>query len=67
MYKRQINKGLDPGTTVNLSFTYYDGGGNSIGTTELEVEAPGVDGETTFNVSFEADVPVLGYSYEVMQ
>lgn len=62
-----INKALDPGTTVNLSFTYYDGGGNSIGTTELEVEAPGVDGETTFNVSFEADVPVLGYSYEVMQ
>jgi len=62
-----INKALDPGTTVKLSFTYYDGGGNSIGNTELEVEAPGVDGETTFNVSFEADVPVLGYSYEVMQ
>ncbi|MBI70759.1 MAG: hypothetical protein CME29_03425 [Gemmatimonadetes bacterium] len=62
-----INKALDPGTTVKLSFTYYDGGGNSIGNTELEVEAPGVDGETTFNLSFEADVPVLGYSYEVMQ
>ncbi len=62
-----INKAVDPGTTIKLIFTYYDGSGEAVGTTDVEIEAPSLDGETTFNASFEADVPVLGYSYEVVE
>jgi len=62
-----INKAVDPGTTIKLRFTYYDISGEAIGTTDVEIEAPELDSETTFNASFEADVPVGGYSYEVVE
>ncbi len=62
-----INKTMDPGTKVKLMFTYYDQGGNTIGSTEVEIEVPDVEGETTFSATFEAEVPVLGYSYEIVQ
>ena len=62
-----INKALDPGITIKLAFTYYDDRGEAIGDTEVEIEVPGLDGETAFNTSFDTDVPVLGYSYVVVQ
>jgi len=62
-----INKAVDPGTDIKLLFTYYDASGAAIGTTDIEIEAPDLEGETTFSASFEADVPVLGYSYEVVE
>jgi tetratricopeptide (TPR) repeat protein len=62
-----INKAVDPGTDIKLLFTYYDASGAAIGTTDVEIEAPDLEGETTFSASFEADVPVLGYSYEVVE
>ena len=62
-----INKAMDPGATIKLAFTYYDDIGEAIGTTDVEIEVPDLDGETTFNISFDTDIPVVGYSYEVVE
>ncbi|MEO2158192.1 MAG: tetratricopeptide repeat protein [bacterium] len=62
-----INKAMDPGATIKLAFTYYDDIGQAIGTTDVEIEVPDLDGETTLNISFDTDIPVVGYSYEVVE
>ena len=59
-----INKTLEPGTTVTLRFTFYDDDGNPVGSEDCEVTISDPDVAHTFEVTFEAEEQVLGYSYE---
>lgn len=61
-----INKTLEQGESVTLHFTFYDGEGNALGTTDALVSAPAQDEAEVFTVEFDSDTQVLGYSYEVM-
>ena len=59
-----INKTLEPGTTITLRFTFYDNDGNPLGTEDVEVTISDPEVAHQFQLSFDAEVQVLGYSYE---
>jgi len=59
-----VNKALDPGTTITLRFTFYDNDGNPVGTADTEVTISDPDVAHAFDVVFEGETQVLGYSYE---
>ena len=59
-----INKTLEPGTTITLRFTFYDNDGNPLGTEDTEVTLSDPEVAHTFQLTFDAEMQVLGYSYE---
>ncbi len=61
-----INKALEPGTSITLRFTFYDNDGNPVGTADTEVTVTVPDIAHTFGVTFEGEIQVLGYSYELV-
>ena len=61
-----INKALEPGTSITLRFTFYDNDGNPVGTADTEVTVTVPDVAHAFNVTFEGETQVLGYSYELV-
>ncbi len=61
-----INKTLEPGTTVTLRFTFYDNSGNPLGTEDTEVTISDPEVAHTFQLTFDAEMQVLGYSYELV-
>ena len=60
------NKLLEEGASVTLRFHFYDDGGNELGTQDVSVLVPPVDGAQQFQGSFNAETDVMGYSYEVI-
>ena len=61
-----INKTLEPGTTVTLRFTFYDNSENPLGTEDTEVTISDPEVAHTFQLTFDAEMQVLGYSYELV-
>ncbi len=61
-----INKTLPPGTTITLRFTFYDANGVPIGTEDTEVTLSDPEVAHAFQVSFAAEMQVLGYGYEFL-
>jgi len=59
-----INKTLEPGTTITLRFTFYDNDGNPLGSEDVEVTISDPEVAHTFQLTFDAEMQVLGYSYE---
>ena len=59
------NRSLNPGDRVTLTFTFYDESGQALGTAthQTAVAAPGE--KQVFQVEYEGNQPVGGYSYEV--
>ena len=58
------NKNLDAGATVTLTFTFFDSGGNSVGTASQAVNVGEVDQPVSFQVDFSgATAAVNGYNY----
>ena len=62
-----VNKTMEPGSSVTLRFTFYDGEGNSLGTADTDVPVSDPEVAMEFDLSYDADTMVLGYSYEVME
>jgi tetratricopeptide (TPR) repeat protein len=62
-----VNNTLTVGESVTLRFTFYDGEGTPLGTADAEVPLSDPDVAMQFDVSFDAETIVLGYSYEVMR
>ncbi len=62
-----VNNTLTAGESVTLRFTFYDGEGTPLGTADAEVPLSDPDVAMQFDVSFDAETTVLGYSYEVIQ
>ena len=60
------NKLLEEGASVTLRFHFYDDGGNGLGTQDVSVPVPPVDGAQQFQVSIDTETAVMGYSYEVI-
>ena len=61
-----INKALEPGTSITLRFTFYDNDGNPVGTADTEVTVTVPDVAHAFDVTFEGETQILGYSYELV-
>ena len=59
-----INKALEPGTSITLRFTFYDNDGNPVGSADTEVTVTVPDVAHAFDVTFDAETQILGYSYE---
>ena len=59
------NKTLDAGTSVALTFTFYDTAGNSIGTMTETVSVGEQGMSEVFRVEFPSDEMVGGYGYTV--
>ena len=59
-----VNKALDAGTSITLRFTFYDNDGNPVGSADTEVTISDPEVAHTFDVTFDAETQVLGYSYE---
>ena len=62
-----VNKTMAPGASVTLRFTFYDDEGNALGTADAEVPVSDPEVAMEFDISYDADTMVLGYSYEVME
>ena len=60
------NQALDPGTPIEVEFTFYDGTGQTIGSETMAIEAPGQEEVVPFDLQFAHDEEVGGYSYEVV-
>lgn len=60
------NKTLPPGTEVMLGFTFYDAGGNSLGTQPLTITLGEVDRPQSFDLMFNTEQSVQGYGYTLM-
>ncbi len=61
-----VNKGLEPGTSITLRFTFYDNDGNPVGTADTEVTVTVPDVAHAFGVTFDGETQILGYSYELV-
>ena len=61
-----INKALEPGTSITLRFTFYDNDGNPVGTADTEVTVTIPDVAHAFDVTFDGEAQILGYSYELV-
>ena len=61
-----VNKALDPGTSITLRFTFYDNDGNPVGSADTEVTISDPEVAHAFEVTFDGEISVLGYSYEFM-
>ena len=61
-----MNKALEPGTSITLRFTFYDNDGNPVGSADTEVTISVPDVAHPFDVTFDGEMQVLGYSYELV-
>ncbi len=61
-----LNKALEPGTSITLRFTFYDDDGNPVGSADTEVTISDPEVAHTFDVTFNGEMQVLGYSYELV-
>ena len=59
-----INKTLEPGTTITLRFTFYDNDRNPLGTEDVEVTISDPDVPHRFQLTFDAETQLIGYSYD---
>ena len=59
-----INMTLESGTTITLRFTFYDNNGNPLGSEDTAVTISDPDVAHPFQLTFDAEMQVLGYSYE---
>lgn len=57
------NQGLEPGTPVTLTFTFYSVDGTQLGTVDHTVSVGEQDMSEVFQVEFESAEQVGGYSY----
>ena len=60
-----VNKTMDPGSSINLHFTFYDGAGSPLGTKDAEVTISDPEVAHPFQVGFDSNTTVLGYGYEL--
>ena len=60
------NQDLDPGSQVEILFTFYGPNGNEIGTETANISAPAPEEATPLQVEFSHSDEVAGYSYEVI-
>ena len=61
-----VNKALEPGTSITLRFTFYDDDGNPVGSADTEVTISDPEVAHPFDVTFNGEMPILGYSYELV-
>jgi len=61
-----VNNTLDSGTSIILRFTFYDNAGNVVGSELTEVTVSDPDVAHPFDVTFDAETQILGYSYELV-
>ncbi|MEX0935491.1 MAG: tetratricopeptide repeat protein [Gemmatimonadota bacterium] len=61
-----MNLNLDPGTTVNIRFTIYDGQGTALESQDVAVTLGEVEQPVEFQVDFPGDQSAVGFSYEVL-
>ena len=61
-----VNNTLDSGTSIILRFTFYDNAGNSVGSELTEVTVSDPEVAHPFDVTFDAETQILGYSYELV-
>ena len=61
-----VNKALEPGTSITLRFTFYDDDGNPVGSADAEVTISVPEVAHPFDVTFNGEMQVLGYSYELV-
>ncbi|MEC7846040.1 MAG: tetratricopeptide repeat protein, partial [Gemmatimonadota bacterium] len=61
-----VNNTLDSGTSIILRFTFYDNAGNSVGSELIEVTVSDPEVAHPFDVTFDAETQILGYSYELV-
>ncbi|UCC84139.1 MAG: hypothetical protein JSW46_04190, partial [Gemmatimonadota bacterium] len=62
------NNSLEPGTTIEVEFIFYDSAGNAVGTGQLSEAAPEQGGWMWFQVAPETPVAgVSGFTYRVVQ
>lgn len=59
------NFGLEPGTSVGLTFHFLDGDGQDVGTQAVQVAAPAAEESVGFQVDFQSEVGIIAYNYEV--
>jgi tetratricopeptide (TPR) repeat protein len=57
------NNKLAAGAQVNITFTFYDDSGNSVGTQPQQVTVDAQGKTTNFSVNFKSDAKVAGYGY----
>ena len=61
-----VNNALDSGTSIILRFTFYDNDGNVVGSELTEVTVSDPEVAHPFDVTFDAETQILGYSYELV-
>ncbi len=61
-----LNNALDSGTVLTLRFTFYDNDGNPVGTADTEVTVSDPDVAHPFDLTFDSEMQILGYSYELV-
>ena len=57
------NKTMEAGQNVTLNLTFFDSGGNAIGTEQATVRLPAVDATQVFDVQVQSTQDIAGYSY----
>jgi tetratricopeptide (TPR) repeat protein len=60
-----MNNTLDQGTSVTMTFTFYDEAGTALGTTDHTVSVGAAEMTVPFTVEFASSGPVAGYGYTV--
>ena len=61
-----VNNALDSGTVLTLRFTFYDNEGNPVGTADTEVTVSDPEVAHPFDLTFNSEMQILGYSYELV-
>lgn len=60
---QMTNRSLAAGATVSITFTFYDGSGNSVGTQAQQVTLDAQGKAVPFTVDFKSNAKVGGYGY----
>jgi tetratricopeptide (TPR) repeat protein len=53
------------GSPIDLTVTIYDAQGNELGSQSTQVSAPAADATANFQVDFQSDVAIAGYTYDI--
>ncbi len=61
-----VNNALDSGTALTLRFTFYDNDGNPVGTADTQVTVSDPEVAHPFDLTFDSEMQILGYSYELV-
>ncbi len=60
------NNSLDQGTPISLRFHYVTVDGAEAGTTDVTVNAPAAESVVAFQTSFDSEMEIMGFWYEVV-